>query len=54
MIKKLYDWTMSLAGSKAATFWLALIAFVESSCFWCPPTSCVEFQQVLSQFSISY
>lgn len=36
MIKKLYDWTMSLAGSKAATFWLAVIAFVESSVFLVP------------------
>ncbi|GMB80020.1 YqaA family protein [Shinella zoogloeoides] len=36
MLRKLYDWTLSLAGRKAAEAWLALIAFVESSVFLVP------------------
>ncbi|TDX63453.1 membrane protein YqaA with SNARE-associated domain [Methylosinus sp. sav-2] len=37
MIKKLYDWTMSLAGSRHAPFALGAIAFAESSFFPVPP-----------------
>ncbi len=36
MLRKLYDWTISLAGKKSAEVWLALIAFVESSFFLVP------------------
>jgi membrane protein YqaA with SNARE-associated domain len=36
MLRKLYAWTLSLAGRKAAEAWLALIAFVESSVFLVP------------------
>nr|WP_321509179.1 YqaA family protein [uncultured Celeribacter sp.] len=37
MIKRLYDWTMSLAESPHALWALALVAFVESSVFPIPP-----------------
>lgn len=37
MIKRLYDWTMSLANHRHAEGWLALISFVESSFFPIPP-----------------
>lgn len=36
MLRRLYDWTMSLAVRPAAEAWLALIAFVESSIFLVP------------------
>lgn len=36
-MKKLYDWTMSLAASKHAPFALVAIAFAESSFFPVPP-----------------
>lgn len=36
MLRKLYDWTMSLAGRKSAEAWLGVIAFVESSVFLVP------------------
>lgn len=36
MLRKLYDWTLSLAGRKSAEAWLAFIAFVESSVFLVP------------------
>jgi membrane protein YqaA with SNARE-associated domain len=36
MLRKLYDWTLSLASSKSAELWLAVIAFVESSVFLVP------------------
>lgn len=36
MLRRLYDWTMSLAGRPTAEIWLALIAFVESSVFLIP------------------
>jgi membrane protein YqaA with SNARE-associated domain len=36
MLKKLYDWTLSLAARKSAQWWLAFIAFVESSVFLVP------------------
>lgn len=36
MLRKLYDWTMSLAGRPSAEIWLAVIAFVESSIFLVP------------------
>lgn len=36
MLKRLYDWTMSLAGRKSAEVWLAVIAFIESSVFLVP------------------
>jgi membrane protein YqaA with SNARE-associated domain len=37
MIRKLYDWTLSLAGHPRALWALAIIAFVESSFFPIPP-----------------
>ena len=37
MIKRLYDWTMSLAQSPYALWALAVVAFVESSVFPIPP-----------------
>jgi membrane protein YqaA with SNARE-associated domain len=36
MLRRLYDWTMSLAARKSAEAWLATIAFVESSVFLVP------------------
>ena len=36
MLRRLYDWTMSLAGRKSAEIWLAVIAFIESSIFLVP------------------
>ena len=36
MLKKLYDWTLSLAARKSAEAWLGFIAFVESSVFVIP------------------
>ena len=35
-MRRLYDWTLSLAGRKTAEYWLALIAFIESSVFLVP------------------
>lgn len=37
MIKRLYDWTMSLADHPKALWALALVAFIESSVFPIPP-----------------
>ncbi|ACO01387.1 DedA family protein [Brucella melitensis] len=36
MLRRFYDWTISLASRKAAEWWLAIIAFVESSVFLVP------------------
>ncbi len=36
MLRKLYDWTLSLAARKTAEIWLAVIAFIESSMFLVP------------------
>jgi membrane protein YqaA with SNARE-associated domain len=36
MLKRLYDWTLSLAARKSAEWWLGIIAFVESSIFLIP------------------
>jgi membrane protein YqaA with SNARE-associated domain len=36
MIKRLYEWTMSLAARPRAELWLAIVAFVESSFFLIP------------------
>jgi membrane protein YqaA with SNARE-associated domain len=36
MLKRLYDWTLSLAARPSAEWWLAFIAFVESSIFVIP------------------
>ncbi len=36
MIRRLYDWVLSLAGRKSAEAWLAVIAFIESSVFLVP------------------
>ena len=36
MLRKLYDWTLSLAARKTAETWLAAIAFIESSVFLVP------------------
>lgn len=37
MLRKLYDWTLSLAQSPYALWFLAIVAFVESSFFPVPP-----------------
>lgn len=37
MIRRLYDWTLALAAHRQAIWWLALVAFVESSVFPIPP-----------------
>ncbi len=36
MLRRLYDWTLSLAARKTAEVWLAVIAFIESSVFLVP------------------
>lgn len=36
MLKRLYDWVLSLAARRSAAVWLAVIAFVESSVFLVP------------------
>ena len=36
MLRRLYDWTLSLAARKSAATWLAVVAFVESSVFLVP------------------
>ena len=36
MLRKLYDWTLSLAARPRAELWLAVIAFIESSVFLVP------------------
>ena len=36
MLRKLYDWTLSLAARETAEIWLAIIAFIESSVFLVP------------------
>jgi membrane protein YqaA with SNARE-associated domain len=36
MLKRLYDWTLSLAARKSAEWWLAFISFLESSVFPVP------------------
>jgi membrane protein YqaA with SNARE-associated domain len=36
VLRRLYDWTMGLAARKTAEYWLAAIAFVESSIFLIP------------------
>jgi membrane protein YqaA with SNARE-associated domain len=36
MLRKIYDWTFSLAARKTAVIWLAIIAFIESSVFLVP------------------
>lgn len=36
MLRRLYDWTLSLAARKSAESWLAIIAFIESSFFLVP------------------
>ncbi len=36
MLRRLYDWTLSLAARKTAETWLAVIAFIESSVFLVP------------------
>lgn len=37
MLRRLYDWTMSLADHRYALWFLALVSFVESSVFPIPP-----------------
>lgn len=37
MLRRLYDWTLSMAGHRHALWALALVAFVESSVFPIPP-----------------
>lgn len=37
MFRRIYDWTMSLAGSSRALWWLSAVSFAESSFFPIPP-----------------
>ncbi|MEQ8395945.1 YqaA family protein [Thalassobaculum sp.] len=37
MLRPFYDWTLRVAGDRRADWWLALVAFVESSVFPIPP-----------------
>ncbi len=37
MLRHLYDWTMTLARHRQADRWLAIVSFIESSCFPIPP-----------------
>ncbi|GAB1583158.1 YqaA family protein [Phyllobacterium phragmitis] len=37
MLRRLYDWTLSLAARKSAQWWLAGVSFIESSVFPIPP-----------------
>lgn len=37
MLRRLYDWTMGLAGHRHALPWLAAVSFIESSIFPIPP-----------------
>ena len=37
MLRRLYDWTLSLAGRPSAPYALALVSFAESSFFPVPP-----------------
>jgi membrane protein YqaA with SNARE-associated domain len=37
MLRKLYNRTLALAASPRAAWWLALVAFLEASCFPIPP-----------------
>ncbi len=37
MLRRLYDWTMTLARHRQADRWLAIVSFIESSCFPIPP-----------------
>lgn len=37
MLRGFYDWTLRVAGNPRADWWLALVAFVESSVFPIPP-----------------
>ncbi|QYK40103.1 MAG: DedA family protein [Paracoccaceae bacterium] len=37
MIRRMYDWTLALAAHRHAIWWLAAVAFVESSVFPIPP-----------------
>lgn len=36
MLRRMYDWTLSLAARKTSEAWLAVIAFIESSVFLVP------------------
>lgn len=36
MMRRMYDWTLSLAARKSSEAWLAVIAFIESSVFLVP------------------
>lgn len=37
LIRRLYDWTLSLAAHRLAVWWLGIVSFVESSIFPIPP-----------------
>jgi membrane protein YqaA with SNARE-associated domain len=37
VIRRLYDWTLSLAAHRLAAWWLAFVSFIESSVFPIPP-----------------
>lgn len=37
MLRRLYDWTLALAGHRHAGGWLAAVSFIESSVFPIPP-----------------
>ena len=41
MLRRLYDRTLDLAAHRHATFWLAVVAFIESSVFPFPPDALI-------------
>lgn len=53
MLRRLYDWTLSLAARKSAEAWLAVIAFVESS-FFLIPADVLFLPMVLAQRAKAY
>jgi membrane protein YqaA with SNARE-associated domain len=53
MLRRLYDWTLSLAARKSAEMWLAVIAFIESS-FFLIPADVLFLPMVLARHDRAY
>jgi membrane protein YqaA with SNARE-associated domain len=53
MLRRLYEWTIRLAGRKTAEVWLAVIAFIESSVFLVP-ADVLFLPMALARPSLSY
>ncbi len=53
MLRRLYDWTLSLAARKSAEAWLAIIAFIESS-FFLVPADVLFLPMVLARKNRAY